>query len=170
MSKTATIQELPKDDQVLPDFFEQIDLQIKASHLKENFFADYGLCSDIDDYFSRFSPNSVRTVIIKDNTENALMYAYILDLDGEYILMEIGKPQVYKVSHDKIIVEDVECHRMPFVKSRKGLVIAVRNNDYECYVTELWLRDETNAECKLDFPGGSWAEAREFLKRHGLWS
>ena len=161
----STIEGLPKNQQI-PQGFEPI-CRVDNPYYKNTFLEDFiitryciahcgvTLCTD-----------QVRTVLIKDKNENPLMYAYIIEMKKKYILMEIGSSQVYEVSKDTINIEDVEYYRAPFAKSKKGLIISVRNNENEEYVQELWLRDATTKkEIKLDFPGGSVEKAFEYFDK-----
>lgn len=169
MSEIITIEGLPKIDQVLPKCFKPISLQVTQPYYKESFMVDYGMYCALKGSSSKLCTDAIRTVLVKDKMGNALMYAYDLNIGDEYILLEVGKPQVYKVSKDKIVVEDVEYHRLPFADTEKGLTIMVRNDKDERYAHELWLRDaETGKETRLDFSGGTMKKGYEFLQKEGL--
>lgn len=170
MNEIATINGLPKTDQILPEFFKPIPCQVRCPFYKVCFMDEYAMYYAITSRnASEISEDSIITAIVKDKKGNPLMYAYVIGWEKEYVLMEIGKMQVYSVAKDKINIEEVVYHRLPFAETEKGLVIMVRGDEYENFVPELWLRDRaTNKEKKLDFPGGSLNESHLFLYEQGL--
>lgn len=170
MNEIATIKGLPKTDQVLPEFFKPIGCRVRHPFYKACFMDEYGMyCAITSGNAVQISVDSISTAIVKDKKGNPIMYAYVIGWEKEYVLMEIGEMQVYRVAKDKIDIEEVLYHRLPFAETEKGLAIMVRNDEKEGYVRELWLRDaNTNEENKLDFPGGSLKEAYSFLQEQEL--
>lgn len=169
MSEITTVTGFPKNEPISLDFFKPIGCQVNQPFYKASFMDDYGMYCAMNGIPAMLSTDGIRIVLVKDKKETPLMYAYIIEWDKEYTLMEIGRMQVYEVDKKKIEVEEVEYHRLPFICSRKGLFIAVRNNKDEEYVQELWFRDaKTEEETKLEFPGGNMKEGYEYLKEQGL--
>ncbi len=170
MGKIQTVNGLPNSNQTLPDFFKPIGCRVGSPFYKSCFMQDYCMYCAMHGHHALLSTDGIETFLVKDKNGTPLMYAYIIVAGGSvYTLMEIGEMQVYEVSKNKILVEKVEYHRLPFADTEKGLAIMVRNDEHEHYVHELWLRDaETGKETRLDFSGGTLEEGYEFLQKEGL--
>ena len=168
MNEIKTISGLPNDKKVLPSFFRPI-CQVRSPFYKSCFMDEYGRYCAMRGCSATLCTDAVRTVLVKNEKGEALMYAYAFEWPKDYALREIGEMQVYEVKKDQISLEDVIYHRLPFADSKKGMVIMVRDDKNEGYVEELWLRDaENKEETKLDFLGGSLKEGMEYLRKEKL--
>jgi len=169
MSEITTMKGLPNIEQVLPDFFERICCLVKHPFNKASFKDECGWYCTVSGCTATLSTDDISTVIVKDKTGKPLMYAYVIECEEKYVLMEIGNMQAYQVDKDKIDIEKVAYHRLPFAHTEKGLVIMVRDDKDETHVHELWLRDlKTKEESKLDFSGGGIDDGLKFLQKQGL--